>query len=423
VLAVANNLTVEQRLDKAVVAIMGHPRYVALAGVLMIGERAIRDNVPTACTNGRDEYYGRAFIEDISDAQLRFVVLHECYHKMYKHLTTWRHMYDKCPMSANMACDYVINLQITDDNKDGFAVGLDGMCLDEKYRGMDSQQVFNLLYEENQQQQEQGSGTTGDGTQENESAGGSGQPTAGDGTAQGKQQPFDEHDWEGAQSLGEDEKKELSKEIDEAIRQGAMSAGKMGSGGERTVADLLEPQVDWREVLREFITSTCSGADYATYNRPNRRTMHRGIYMPSGVSERVDELVLAIDTSGSIGQRELTAFLSEIKAICDTVKPEHVRVLYWDTQVCSEEKYEMHELDQLIQSTKPTGGGGTDVNGVTSYMKDNNINPQAAILLTDGYLYGGWGSWSCPTLWCILDNKDAVADCGKTIHIKSGDMI
>jgi predicted metal-dependent peptidase len=420
VLAVASNLTVEQRLDKAVVAIMGHPRYVALAGVLMIGERGVRDDVPTACTNGRDEYYGRAFVDGISDTQLRFVILHECYHKMYKHLTTWKHLSDKCQMTANMACDYVINLQIINDNQDGFATGIKGMCIDEKYRGMDSQQVFDLLYEENQQQQGQGSGGEGDDTGDNESDSEGGQPSSPG--ARNGQQPLDEHDWEGAQSLGEEEKKELAKEIDEAIRQGAMSAGKMGSGGERTVADLLEPQVDWREVLREFITSTCSGSDYATYNRPNRRMMHRGIYMPSGVSEQVDELVVAIDTSGSIGDQEVAIFLTEIKAICETVHPKCVRILYWDTQVCSEEKYDTHELDKLIQSTKPTGGGGTDVNCVTSYMKDNNITPQAAIVLTDGYLYSGWSTWSCPVLWTILDNKQAVPDCGKTVHIKSGDM-
>ena len=50
-----NNLTEEQRLTKAVVSIMGNPKYTALAGVLMIGDRNVvdDDSVPTACTNGR----------------------------------------------------------------------------------------------------------------------------------------------------------------------------------------------------------------------------------------------------------------------------------------------------------------------------------------------------------------------------------
>jgi predicted metal-dependent peptidase len=397
-LAVSTNLTAEQRLNKAVVAIMGHPRYIALSGVLMVGERGVRDNVPTACTNGRDEWYGREFVDNLNDKQLRFVVLHECYHKMYKHLSTWQHLYKKCALTANRACDYVINQQLVDDNDDKFIEGIEGMCIDSKYRGWGTLKVFDDIYE---QQDQEGGGSGGD---------------------EGEQQPFDEHDWEGAEGLTDDEKGQLKRDIDDAIRQGAITASKMGTGGERTVADLLEPQVNWREVLREFITDTCSGSDYATYNRPNRRLLHTGVYFPSGITEQVDELVLAIDTSGSIGQHELTAFLSEIKCICDTVHPKKLRILYWDTEVCAEEVYSVDELDTLTQSTKPQGGGGTDVHCVTSYMATNNITPQATIILTDGYLWGGWGTWDCPTLWCILDNKGATANCGKTIHIDSGDM-
>lgn len=410
-LAIASNLTAEQRLNKAIVAIMGHPRYLALAGVLMVGERGVRDDIPTACTNGRDEWYGRGFIEGINDKQLRFVALHECKHKMYKHLTTWRHLYDKCPMTANRACDYVINLQILDENDDGFVEGIEGMCYDTKYRGWDSQRVFDDLYKQQQQQTDNGNPTGS-----NESGGDGTQPRS-------SQQPFDEHDWEGAKEMSEEEKGQLAKDIDEAIRQGAITAGKMGTGGERMVSDLLEPQVDWRDVLREFITDTCRGNDYSTYSRPNRRSMHTGIYFPTGITEQVDELVLAIDTSGSIAQRELSVFLSEVKCISDSVKPKCVRVLYWDTEVCAEEVYSVDELNTLTQSTKPKGGGGTDVTCVTRYMAENNITPQATIILTDGYLWGSWGTWDCPTLWCILDNKGATANCGKTIHINSGDML
>ncbi len=87
-LAIGKQLTPEQRLSKAVVDIMGNPKYVALAGVLMIGDRSVQDDIPTACTNGRDEMYGRAFVDTLNDAALRFLVLHECYHTLNRHLTT-----------------------------------------------------------------------------------------------------------------------------------------------------------------------------------------------------------------------------------------------------------------------------------------------------------------------------------------------
>ena len=211
-------------------------------------------------------------------------------------------------------------------------------------------------------------------------------------------------------------------DIDEAIRQGALIAGKVGSGGDRDLQELLQPQIDWREVLREFIQTTCAGNDYSTWARPNRRYRAAGVYLPSGISEQVGELVVAVDTSGSIGQVELTAFMSEIKSICDTVHPECIRLLYWDTAVCQDEKYAVHELDDLTKTTKPKGGGGTNVECVPAYLTEHGVKPQAAIVLTDGYLGGSWGQWSCPVLWCILDNRTATPDTGKHVHIKSRDM-
>jgi predicted metal-dependent peptidase len=389
-LSIGKLLTVEQRLSKALVAIMGSPKYTALAGVLMIGEKTVND-VPTACTNGRDEMYGREFVEGLTDAELRGLVLHENYHKLYQHMSTWKHLWEIDPHSANQAMDYVINIKIADDNTDGFAVIPKGGLLDAKYRGMDTAQVFNLIH----------------------------QSDDGDGDGDGE---MDEHDWKGAQDLSDEEKGALARDIDEAIRQGALAAGKMGGTGSRDLEELLKPQVDWREVLREFISTTCAGNDYSTWARPNRRLMSQGVYMPSGISQRVGELVVAIDTSGSISNSTLTAFLSEVKSICDTVHPEQVRLLYWGHEVVGDESYKTDELDGLITSTKPRGGGGTDVNCVTQYMTAEGINPQACIVLTDGHLYGGWGEWSCPVLWTVIDNESAVPTAGTAIHIKSGDM-
>ena len=423
-LTIGKQLNAEERLSKAIVAVMGNPKYTALAGVLMIGEKTIDDEIPTACTNGRDEKYGRAFVDGLTDVELRGLLLHENYHKLYRHLTTWKHLHDIDHMTANMACDYVINLKIMDDNQDGFAKIPDGGLIDEKYRDMDTAQVFKLIRKE--QEEQQSAGEQGNTPQDNESGGEGGQSEGGttgsNNAAVGQGTGFDEHDWDGAQSLSDEEQRELARDIDEAIRQGAMAAGKMGGSGNRDLDELLQPQVDWREVLREFIQTTCAGNDYSTYARPNRRLMSQGIIMPSGISEQVGELVIAIDTSGSIGQGELTTFLSEVKGVCDTVKPDKVRLLYWGSSVVGDEAYDMHELDSLVTSTKPMGGGGTDVNCVTQYMIDESIKPQACIVLTDGYLYSGWGSWTCPVLWAILDNQHAVPDEGKAVHIKSRDM-
>ena len=403
-LAINTQLSAEQRLSKNITQIMGNPKYVALAGVLMIGEKGIKDDCPTAYTNGRDDYYGRAFVDGLADSEFRFLILHETYHKLFKHLTTWEHLNKDDPKLANMACDYVINLMIADENRDMFAVmpkDAEGNAiglLDEKFRNMDTAQVYKIL------------------KQEQEEKGGAASSTPNEGGG------LDEHDWEGAQEMSADEQRELAQEIDQAVRQGALTAGKVGSGGNRAIDQLLQPEVNWREVLREFITETCRGNDDSTWRQPSRRHLAMGMLRPSGITERVGELVIAIDTSGSIGQHELTKCLSEIKGVCDTVRPESVRILYWDTKVCSDELYgdvpnACASLEQLTQTTKPAGGGGTMVQCVPDYIRDNNINAQAVIVLTDGYLGGDWGAWTMPLLWGILDHKSARPTIGKTLHI------
>ena len=392
-LALGNNkLSPQQRLDKAVVAIMGNEKYRALAGILMIGDRSIKGDVPTACTNGRDEMYGHDFVDTLTDAELRFVVLHESFHKLYRHLTTWEWMWKEDAERANRACDYVINLQIRDENKDGFATMPECGLVDEKYRGMNTPQVYKLLGDE--------------------------PPGGGSGGGSG----FDEHDWEGAKELTDAEQRDLERDIDEAIRQGALMAGKLGTGAERDFSDLLKPQVNWREVMREFVTSTCSGSDYSTYRRLNRRYVALDLPMPTGITETVEGIVVAGDMSGSIGQREMSVVTSEAKHCFDAVKPDWVRMLYWDTEVAGDEKYDNAELDNFVNTTKPRGGGGTDVNCVPPYMQEHGINPQAIIIITDGHLYNGWGQWSHPVLWVIIDNEDAKPDCGKYIHVTSEEL-
>jgi len=419
-LALNQQLTAEQRIAKAYVAITSKDRYMPLAGVLSIGNKTVSDDIPTACTNGRDELYGRAFVDSLTDAELRFLILHECYHKMYRHLTTWKHLHDKNHTLANMSCDYNLNGKLVDENKDdGFATmprDADGNLMglfDEKFREgngwMDTAKIFSILDDDDDGDDEGEGG--------NESGGDDPQ-----GTSCAQPKGFDEHDWEGANKLSDEETKELEKDIDIAIRQGSMAAGKLGSNGNRNFDELMQPQVDWREVLREFIQTTCTGSDYSTWKRPNRRYIGAGVYMPSGISERIDELVIAIDTSGSISDTAVALFLSEVQSICTTVKPEKVRVLYWGHEVVGDEVYELNELDTLVRSTKVRGGGGTDVECVTAYMDEHKISPQAAIILTDGYLFGDWGKWVCPTLWCVLDNKSATPDTGKVVHIQSSNM-
>jgi predicted metal-dependent peptidase len=381
---------------------MRNPKFALLQGVMMVGRTSVVDDIPTACTNGRDEKYGRKFVAALTDKELAFLVAHEVSHKMYRHLTTWKKLHDQDHSRANKACDYVINLMLRelDPNediiampkfKDGVMKGERMGLYDPKYKGMNSKQVFDLLEEK-----------------EDEGGGGGG--------------GIDDHDWDGAQDMTEEEKKTLEREIDQAIRQGLMAhekANGKGAGGVgREINDHLQPQINWREELREYVKATCHNKDTSSWRRVNRRFLSTGTYMPSMIGEKVGHIVVGIDTSGSIGGKELDEFLAEVKGVAEEVNPEIVDLIYWDGEVAGHEKYEGSQVPNIVSSTKPCGGGGTDPSCVSKYLRDENIKPECVIVLTDGYV-PNWGSeWTAPTMWVITGGNDAVADNGKTIHIK-----
>jgi len=195
-------------------------------------------------------------------------------------------------------------------------------------------------------------------------------------------------------------------------------AGKLGGNKSRELGSLIEPKIDWREQLRELVSSTAVGKDISTWQRVNRRWLQHDTYMPSTVTETVGRIVVAIDTSGSIDGDALNAFLSEVQGICINAKPEKVDLLYWDTDVAAHEVYTQEQLGTLTSSTKPAGGGGTDVACVSKYLKDNQIKAECVIVRTDGYIYGNnWGTWNVPVLWTIVGGNKVVPPMGTTIYL------
>jgi predicted metal-dependent peptidase len=395
----------ERKLKKVKISLMRNPKFALWSGIMMVGKTVLDEHIPTAATDGRDEWYGREFIAGLNEKELAFVVLHENMHKALRHLTTWRKLYDENPMLANMACDYVINLMIVESDphfqfvevpkdKDGKSMGL----LDVKYKGMNAKQVFDLL----KQQQQEG-----------------GFPNGGGGGG------FDQHNWDGAKQLSPEEKKELEREIDQAIRQGMIAQqkaiGNKAGDLHRELGELLEPQVDWREVLREFVNSICMNKDTSSWRRVNRRFIGSDIYLPTMIGERVGSLAIGVDTSGSISGPEITRFLTEVKGIAEGVHPEKIDLIYWDSAVAGHETYDEFDMPNLVNSTKPRGGGGTDPRAMMRYLKDERIQPECIIMLTDGEIYDWGNEWEAPIMWVICNryrSGSITAPVGKTVQIK-----
>jgi predicted metal-dependent peptidase len=386
-----SQLTALQRIERAHIELMANKATMEYAGVIMVGKYVVDPNVRTACTDGVNCKYGKDFIESLSESDLRGLILHENLHKAFQHTFLWKHLYEQDARTANMACDYVINLIIKDISRDsrGFVTLPEKGLIDERFRDMDSQQVFDTLLQEGQGQGQ--GGEDGD-----EGAG------------------LDDHDWSSGEQLPPEAQDQIRKEIDQALRQGQILAGKMGGRMSRELLGMLEPKVKWQDQLREFMSSLVDGKDISTWQRVNRRWLQHDMYMPSTLSESMGRVVIGIDTSGSIGGAVLSEFLSEVKAICENVKPELIDLLYWDTEVAAHEVYSRDELDKLTAKTKPAGGGGTNASCVPEYIKARGIKPECVIMLTDGYV-GDWGKWQQPVLWCI--NTHLNSPVGQSIHI------
>ena len=418
-------LTAEQRIERCHVQMMKHKNFCLFSGLFMIGKVSVVDkDLPfTAQTNGLDVVYGRGFVDSLNDKQLAFLILHENMHKAYRHLIVWEKLYKQNGVLANMACDYVINLQIHDYDQNQevteFPTTPDGKnlgCLDEAYRGMDAHQVFlELVKKHGKDAGKPKIYVIGQG---NEQAEGNDE-----GEGEGLPDGLDEHDWEGAQAMSDQEKEAQAKEVESALRQGSILVGKMGGNVDRNISEMLVPKINWKDALREFVKSVTQGKDQTTWRRLHKRYIASDIIMPSSYDEKVGGIVIGIDTSGSIGTEELTQFLSEVKSICDEVSPEKIDVLYWDTHVASRETYQNNELASLVESTKPAGGGGTEPACVPKYMHKHDIKGECLLMLTDGYIpEQNPSNWQIgmPVLWCVKGNQNFRNEgvIGKVVHVE-----
>ena len=426
---IANNRQ-EVRLKKAHIALMKHPETALYSGVMLMGKSEVSDEMFTAYTDGVNKRYSKPFLETVnSESKLRGLVLHENLHVALKQIPRGKDMFQEDSKIANMAADFVVN-DIIANIKGGIAGGNervvelpDGALYDPFFHNWNMREVYNYIRKENPQRQkpqEGGNSGNSDEGDSDSSPSSSGKQDKGDGkiTANGKEynmggDGFDEHDWE---NMNPEEVKELNDKIDRALREGGMLAGRMGGKIPRSISDLLEPKIDWREALREFVSSTMKGKDEFTWRRMNKRQMANDIYMPSMENETIGEVVVAIDTSGSIGGKELTEFATELASICDLVSPDAVRVLWWDTDVHGEQLFKSDQYQSIASLLKPLGGGGTHVGCVSKYINEKKINAEAVIVFTDGYVESDI-EWNIvpPTLWMITQNKDLDIPCGKKV--------
>ena len=409
-------LTEEQRIKKGHIALMKHPETALWSGVMMMGATSVIDDPKvTAYTDGVNKKYGRGFLQTVckDQTEVNGLILHENLHIGLRHMIHNIDLFKDDRQLANMAADYVVN-DIIMNVKDKSLVKLpEGGCYDPKYHNMNMREVYRLLKKEKEEDKGKGKG--------NDSGEGETQGDGDDGGGGGDYK-FDDHDIDGegsADGTTPEEAKALDARIDRAIREGALLAGRLGIDLPRSITEMLEPKIDWREALREFVSAATKGKDEYTWRKFNRRVIANDMYLPTVENETIGEIVVAIDTSGSIGEKELNEFASELVSICESVSPEAVRVLWWDTMVHGEQVF-TDNYANIGAMLKPKGGGGTRVSCVSEYLNKNKVNAECVLVFTDGYLESNvkW-SIAAPTLWMVTENKDWTPPVGKKVFMEN----
>jgi predicted metal-dependent peptidase len=376
-----SDLSVKTRIERSRSQVMRHPDFCLLSGILMIGKVNV-NNVKTACTDGVNTFYGEAFVSPLIEEETNFLVLHEEGHKAFSHLFMYKHLNKIDRTRTNKAMDYFINGWIIDTDPQGkFAKMPVGGLYNPDWSNKTIEEIFKLLEEE---EEEGGGGSGGD---------------EGDGT-------LDDHNWDGAGELTEEEVEVLSKDIEQALREGAIMVGKAKGNIDRRITDMLQPKIDWREVLRDFLNTIASGKDQTSWRQFNRRYVAYDLYLPSTISESMGELVIAVDTSGSIDDVKLQQVVGELVSLAGSVKPSLIRVLWWDTHIAKEQVIE-GDMSRIEHNLEPAGGGGTDPSCVSKHIIKKGYTPEAVIVFTDG-CFGKDVEWriTAPTLW-IVDGNDS----------------
>jgi len=353
----------------------------------------------TAATDGRHFYYNSRFVKMLKPKELEFLFGHEVLHVVYDHFGR-RHSRD--PQLWNIANDYAVNGDLVKHHV-GEKITTVPCLYDTKFDGKSSEEIYDYLYENAEKIDidtliDRILDDHLEGQDNKDGKGGK------DGDKEGKGRP---------DPLTEEERQKIRDEIKEAVLSAAQAAGagNLPAGVKRIIESMTEPKMNWRELLRMQLESTIK-TDF-TWMRASRKGWHMDAVMPGMKNDDMVDIAMAIDASGSISQKMLKDFLSEVQGIMDTFQNYKIHLFTFDTTAYNPATYDSDNLDSICDY-EITGGGGTSFECIFDYLKEEQIEPKRLVVFTDGYPFGSWGDENyADTLWIIHGTKTVVPPWGQ----------
>ena len=387
----AGRQAAEERAAKALAAarfklVLGPDARSAFFATLVLRLRPVPDwDIDTLATDGRVLHYHPTFVTALSPDELVGVLAHEVMHCALSHPTRRA---GRDPERWNVACDLAVNPLLL-----GAGIVLPPCRLmpgEGTYAGLEpgrsAEEYYALL-----------PGPAGDGS------GSPGDPGGCGGVI----------DPGGADPAGA---REVEADWQVAVAQAQTAAagrGPLPAGLGRTIEHVLHPPVDWRAVLRAFVAAYAKN-DYS-WARPNRRFIAAGLYLPGLHSEELGDVVLAVDTSGSIGEKSLGVFAAEANAVLSAYDCA-VTVLYHDTEVQKVQTWRSADGPLVLD---PVGGGGTSHACVFDWLDRAGLTPACVVCLTDLDTEFPPITPALPVLWAVPGNAPCDPPFGRVVSLTS----
>ncbi|QGU31633.1 vWA domain-containing protein [Thermochromatium tepidum] len=338
----------------------------------------------TTATDARAFYYNPAYIEALSLEQTQFVLAHEALHCALSHFARRGHRQRR---RWDLACDYAINPLLIED---GLIPPPHALVMP-LYRGLTAEEIYPLIDERddsetldthaydlderhgssqsgrNEQDLEQRQHHTPKGQDANERH----TPTTASGLEPRTAPPT---------PLTPDEREALSIQWRQRLAgaaQQALQAGKLAGELARQIDHLLQPSLPWRMLLARHLMAIAR-EDYS-YQRPSRR---EGAFILPGLRSHQADLVVAIDTSGSIQDGELSAFIGEIDALKGQIRA-RITLLPCDRALAPGAPFQFEPWETFVRPERLQGGGGTSFKPVFDWVERQDGRPDLLVYFTD----------------------------------------
>jgi predicted metal-dependent peptidase len=327
------------------------------------------------------------YLNALSLEQTQFVLAHEALHCALSHFARRQH---RVKLRWDVACDHAINPLLV---KDGLKPPPGALILD-SFEGMTAEEIYPCIAENNtdqpmdqhiydgpdsdpqssgqQQGDEQRDGGQGQTPRQEETGAGGNREGAQQDGPNGAPQPR-------PLTTGEREARaaQWQQRLGHVAAQQAQQAGKLGGLLARMVGELLQPKLPWRMLLARYMTQVARD-DYS-YMRPSRREGQ--MILPSLRSEQAD-IVVALDTSGSVNSEELNEFLAEINTLKGQLRA-RITLHACDTALAEGGPWIFEPWEEFKLPKEFQGGGGTDFRPVFEWVAQQGRSPDLLLYFTD----------------------------------------